>query len=74
MKLELTQDEALVFFEWLSRLDEQDAFPCGHPAEQQVLWSLHAQLEKIMGEPFRANYLELVAQARARIKPNHTAE
>lgn len=73
MKLELTQDEALVLFEWLSRLDEQDAFPCKDPAEQQVLWSLHGQLEKVMAEPFRANYRELVAQARSRVKANQSA-
>jgi hypothetical protein len=68
MKLELTQDEALVLFEWLSRLDERDAFPCEDPAEQQVLWSLHGQLEKVMAEPFRADYRELVEQARLRVK------
>ncbi len=73
MKLELTGDEALVFFEWLSRLDEQEAFPCEDPAEQQVLWALHGQLEKIMAEPFRANYLELVTEARARVRANQRA-
>jgi hypothetical protein len=73
MKVEMTQDEALVFFEWLSRLDEQDAFPCEDAAEQQVLWSLHGQLEKVMVEPFRENYRELVEQARLRIKANQSA-
>ena len=73
MKLELNQDEALVFFEWLSRLDEKDAFPCEDPAEQQVLWSLHGQLEKTMTEPFGANYRELVEQARLRVKANQAA-
>ena len=68
MKLELSQDEALVLFEWLSRLNERDAFPCEDPAEQQVLWSLHAQLEKVMVEPFLENYRALVAEARARVK------
>ena len=73
MKLELTEDEALVLFEWLSRLDEQDTFPCEDPAEQQVLWALHGQLEKVMAEPFRSNYRELVAQARSRVKANQRA-
>ena len=48
MKLELTSDEALVFFEWLSRLDERDALPVEDPAEEQVLWRLHGQLEKTL--------------------------
>ena len=68
MKLELTDDQALVLFEWLARLDEQDAFPVEDPAEEQVLWCLHGQLEKTLSEPFRANYRELVQQARSRVK------
>ena len=38
------------------------------PAEEQVLWCLHAQLEKALSEPFRADYGELLEQARARVK------
>jgi hypothetical protein len=56
LKLELTSDEALVLFEWLARLDEREAFPCEDPAEERVLWTLHAQLEKLLAEPFQANY------------------
>jgi hypothetical protein len=67
MKLELTDDQALVLFEWLARLDERDAFPVEDPAEQQVLWCLHGQLEKALSQPFRTDYRELVAQARARV-------
>lgn len=36
MKLELTDDRALVLFEWLARLVELDAFPVEGPAEEQV--------------------------------------
>ena len=73
MKLELTQDEALVFFEWLARLDELDAFPHEHLAETYVLWSLHGQLEKVLVEPFSSNYRALVEQARSRVEANQTA-
>lgn len=73
MKLELTQDEALVFFEWLARLDEQDAFPCEDPAEQQVLWRLHGQLEKALTEPFQQNYRDLVELARSRVRAEQKA-
>ena len=67
MKLELTDDQALVFFEWLSRLDESDSAPCEHESEQLVLWALHGQLEKTLSEPFRPDYKALVERARARI-------
>jgi len=46
VQLELAHDEALVLFEWLARLDEKDAIPYEDASEQQVLWSLHAQLDK----------------------------
>ena len=67
MRVELTDDQALVFFEWLSRLEESDAAPCEHEAERQVLWALHGQLEKALTEPFRPDYRSLVEKARSRI-------
>jgi hypothetical protein len=73
IKLELSDDQALVFFEWLSRVDEQDAFPCEHDSEEQVLWSLHGQLEKQLGAQFKANYRELVADARERVTADQKA-
>lgn len=68
MKLELSDDEALVLFEWLARLDEKNALPVEDEAEEQVLWKIHGQLEKVLREPFAMNYRELVAAARVRIK------
>lgn len=73
MKLELTDDQALVLFEWLSRLDEHDAFPVEDPAEEQVLWSLHGQLEKTLVQQFLPNYRDLVEKARARVKDSFGA-
>lgn len=67
MNLELTDDQALVLFELLARLDERDAFPVEDSSEEGVLWCLQGQLEKALSEPFRADYRELVEQARARV-------
>ncbi len=69
MTLELTNDEALVLFDWLARLDGQDALPVEDAAEETVLWSLLAQLEKVLVEPFRPDYDDRVERARARLKP-----
>ncbi len=67
MKLDLNEDEALVFFEWLSRLDERDVLEYEDPAEREVLWILHGQLEKVLSQPFRPNYRELVVHARSQV-------
>lgn len=68
MTIDLTDDQALVLFEWLARLDEADAFPVEDPAEELVLWALHGQLEKLLRQPFDPRYRELVAEARARVR------
>lgn len=73
MKLELTDDQALILFEWLSRLDEKEALPVQDPSEEQVLWSLHGQLAKALAEPFRENYDSLVKEARERVKASFGA-
>lgn len=73
MKIELTDDYALVFFEWLARLDEQDAFPVEDPAEEKVLWHLHAQLEKMLPVQFTTDYHERVEQARQRVRASFGA-
>ncbi|HEX6883529.1 MAG TPA: hypothetical protein VF530_09120 [Planctomycetota bacterium] len=65
--LSLTPDQALVFFDWLSRSDDRSALPIAHPAEQRVLWALEAQLDRALVEPFQAEYAARVAAARERI-------
>lgn len=67
MTLELSDDEALVFFEWLARHDERDVFPVDDKSEELVLVRLHGQLEKMLVEPFRPDYGDLVDQARRRV-------
>lgn len=73
MKLELSDDQVLVLFEWLSRLDEQETLPCEDESEELVLWALHGQLEKLLAAQFDPAYDGLVAAARERVKSNQKA-
>jgi hypothetical protein len=66
MKVQLTDDEALVLFEWLARHDEENVL-VADPVEERVLWAIQGQLEKQLVEPFEEDYLERVGAARARI-------
>ncbi len=61
----LSLDEALVLFDSLGRQGEEEE-PLETP-EMRVLWSIEAQLEKVLVEPFARNYPELVAAARTRV-------
>ncbi|MCP4547097.1 MAG: hypothetical protein GY835_11580 [bacterium] len=68
VSLALTRAEALVLFEWLTRLDSAESLPCEDHAEQLVLWSLEGQLEKILTEPLAADYKDLLAEARQMVR------
>ena len=69
IQIRLTQAEGIVLFEWLARSDDLESLPCRHPAEQKVLWSLEAQLEKQV-EVFSPDYKLLVDEARNLVDRN----
>ena len=64
----LTRDEAVVFLDWLRRFNAGKAGRFEDQAEQRVLWDLEASLESQMVEPFRQDYDQVLAQARARLR------
>ena len=68
LSLGLTQAEALVLFEWLARNDHAEALHIEDDAEQQVLWTLEAQLEKQLVEPLQPDCAERLAAARAQVR------
>lgn len=67
--IKLTKDESLVLFEFLSRFNQTN-----HPeifedqSEQKTLWTIEGQLEKILVEPFQSDYLDIIKEARNRIR------
>ena len=67
--IELTLSEALVFLEWVSRVDFCGSMPPDKSAEEVVLWQVEDQLERLLrAEPLGSDYIELVAAARARVR------
>jgi hypothetical protein len=67
VNLPVTQDEALVLFEWLGNFNKREDEFEDH-AEQRVLWALEAMLESQLVEPFSPDYRDLVAAARERVR------
>ena len=72
MQVVLGGDEAIVLYDLLSRwIDGEGATPddsCFEDASEcAVLHELLARLEKDLAAPFEPDYLEIVAQARARL-------
>ena len=68
VSLELTQAEALVLFEWLARNDKAERLHVEDDAEQQVLWTVEAQLETRLVELLAPNYSEMLTAARAQVR------
>jgi len=66
--LELSHEQAIVFFEWLSRFNKEQASGFHDQSEQRVLWDLEAMLESALVEPFDSNYADLLAAARAKVR------
>lgn len=64
--IRLTQDEALVFFEWLAKHD--GSLPIEDPAEQDVLWRIEASLERVLAAPLSPDYQAVLAAARRRVR------
>lgn len=67
VRLELTADEALVLFEFLSRYSDSNSLSLVDQAEQRALWNLCCLLESQLVEPFRSDYDALVSAARDRL-------
>ena len=66
--LELSNDEALILFEWIKRFNEQDNQEFEDQAEERVLWNLEALLEKSLTTLFDRDYKELLNEARGRVR------
>lgn len=67
--IKLSKDEALVLFEFLSRINEKELKEIFEDqAEQKTLWILEGQLEKQLVEPFKPDYKDIIKEARNRIR------
>ena len=66
--LQLTGDEALVLFEFLTRSGDFDRPTIEDQAERRALWNLQCLLEKQLPEPFQADYTGLLKAARDRLR------
>jgi hypothetical protein len=64
----LSSDEALVLFELLHRWEDSGEIGTVlMPGEQTALWALSGHIESSLVEPLKANYRQLVDDARRRL-------
>lgn len=65
--LEITEDEAIVLFEFFERFGDTDKLEFEHPAEYIALMKVSGQIDKTTAAMFKTNYRELLSEARNRI-------
>lgn len=70
MRIELNDAETLVLYDWLKRISEDDEY-FQDISEQEVLWTIEAQMDKVLVEPFKPNYVEIIAEARKQVRNNY---
>jgi hypothetical protein len=65
----LSKNEAIVLFEFLSRLNEEKVSKLFvDQAEERVLWDIVATLEKQLPEPLSSNYIKILDNARKAVR------
>lgn len=64
VSITLERHMALVLFEFLNRFSETESFQELDRADQVAVWTIVAELEAVLVEPFAANYEELLTKAR----------
>ncbi len=68
INITLTNDEALVLFEMLSRFTDSNILTIVHQAEERALWNLNCLIEETLVDIVKPNYIELLQAARSRLK------
>ncbi|MGH8058911.1 MAG: hypothetical protein ACREOH_17015 [Candidatus Entotheonellia bacterium] len=68
VKIELTSDEALVLYDWLTRFNQRADPDIADQAEERVLFDVEAMLEKALVAPLQSDYPALLAQARSNVR------
>jgi hypothetical protein len=64
----LTNDEALVFFDFLSRFSEDKELKIKDQAEERILWDLTCALEAKLVEPLQDDYDKKLEDARTKVR------
>ena len=68
LSINLTKNEALVLFDFLSRFNQSENNGIFEDkAEQKIFWTIEALLEKQLTEPFLPNYKDIICDARKEI-------
>jgi len=67
INLYISEDDALILFDFFERFDEKKKLYFVHPAEYISLMKISEQIDKKTSVVFKSNYGELLQEARERV-------
>jgi hypothetical protein len=73
-EIKISEDEAVVLFEFFERFDDKNRLYFVHPAEYIALAKISAQICKTTAAMFDENYSEILAEARNRIAKGYKSD
>ena len=73
-QVSLSQDEALVLFEFLARFEESGELSFAHPSEFLALEAVSGQLEKGLVHPLQSDFQTQLEAARRRVAQGFQGE
>lgn len=72
---ELSKEEAIVLFDWLTRFNEIENIELfNDESEKRVLFDMESLLERELTEPLKSNYLEILLKARNKLKEGYAPD
>jgi hypothetical protein len=74
INIEISEDDAVVLFEFFERFEEKKELYFIHPAEYLSLMKISAQIDKTITTIFEKNYGEILNDARERIAEDFKGE
>ncbi len=66
--IKFSNEEAIVFLEWLSRFNEEEDNKFADQAEERILWDIEAVLEKNTIGILGNDYAEALSKARKTVR------
>ena len=67
INLKISEDDAIVLFEFFERFDEKEKLYFVHPAEYISFMKIVGQIDKCTSAMFKSDYRDLLRKARERI-------
>ena len=72
--IKISENDAIVLFEFFERFEEKEELYFVHPAEYLSLMKISAQIDKSTSAMFKENYIDILNTARSEIADGYESD